>query len=112
MTPGVVSVKDGFPMGPHPAMSVRLGQSRPIVPCRRSRKGPNVTWHLIVKTIHGEHLLFIGGKDAAEAALSEVQKYIGGSGTVRIGARLTLRAEDITAGQIFERHVEPNPRRR
>lgn len=71
-----------------------------------------MTWHLIVSTIHGEHRLFVGSGHAAQAALAEVQGYIGGKGAVRIADRLTLRAEDITAAQIFERHLESVPRRR
>jgi hypothetical protein len=71
-----------------------------------------MAWQLIVKTIHGEHVVFIRGNDPeAKAALVEVQDQIGAKGVVRIADRLALNAEDITAAQIVERHLEPRKRR-
>jgi hypothetical protein len=71
-----------------------------------------MTWHLIVSTVHGEHRLFIGASDEARSALADVRACLGTTGPVEIAGRLTLRAEDITAAQIFERHLEAIPRRR
>jgi len=60
-----------------------------------------MTWHLIVKTICDEHLIFVGGnEDVARAALTQVEACISSQGLVRIADRLALRAEDITAAQI------------
>jgi hypothetical protein len=36
------------------------------------------------------------------------QSHIGGRGTVQVAGRLALRAEDITAAQIIQRHLEPS----
>lgn len=71
-----------------------------------------MTWHLIVKTTDAEHRVFIGSDEDARAALAEVQALIGASGPVQVAGQLTLRAEDITAAQIVQRHLEPIRRRR
>jgi hypothetical protein len=70
-------------------------------------------WQLLIKSVYGDHPIPIAGSDSeAKAALAEAQALGGKKGVVRIADRLALRAEDITAAQIVERHLFPDNRRR
>jgi hypothetical protein len=72
-----------------------------------------MAWQLIIKSIYGDHVVPIAGTETdASAVLAEAEALLGSKGIVRIAERLTLRAEDITAAQIVERHLIPENRRR
>jgi len=47
-------------------------------------------WHLIVKTVRDEYVIFVGGsEETASAVLTEAQAHIGTEGVVRIANRLS-----------------------
>jgi hypothetical protein len=70
-------------------------------------------WQLIIKSVYGEHAVPIAGAEAeAREALADAERLLAGTAIVRIAERLSLRAEDITAAQIVERHLFPDGHRR
>ena len=72
-----------------------------------------MAWQLIIKSVHGEHVVPLAGTtDDAQAALAAAQPSLGGKGVVQVAGRLALRAEDITSAQIIERHLLSENRRR
>jgi hypothetical protein len=53
-----------------------------------------MTWHLIVKTIHGEHRVFVGSEEDARGSTCGSAGAHRRVGPVEVASRLALRAQN------------------